>query len=401
MIRRVATIALALPLTSGCAWVQRASVPDGERHGNATASSDRPSVSDGGRFVAFDSAATNLVDGDSNGVTDVFVHDLVTDSTERVSLTDTGAQAAHASSDSKISDDGRFVVFVSNARLSASDTDSIDDVYVRDRVAGTTTLVSTALPTFPPPVGEQDAAAASDPVISGDGSVVAFNVSINSLGFPVEVGPLISIDGAPPALVAGSQVCPSRSSLSDDGTRIAFVSLQPQGIDAFIRGVVVDTTTNSVIAKPVDFLATHQSQAGATVALSGDGNTVAYLLTSTSAAALYRYDIATQTADEVASNLSSPRSPSISDDGSRISYVAVDNGRYELWLVEPDATTTPRIVGTDPLGRIATWVDDASISGDGGWVVFTSFDPALVPFDTNGVDDVFVRGIDVRDTGPN
>ena len=400
MIGRSALVAL-VTLTSGCAWVQRASVPDGERHGNVAAPSNGPTVSDGGRYVAFDSISTNVVAGDTNGVADVFVHDLVTDSTERVSLTDNEVQSTHANFDGHISDDGRYVAFVSRSQLNPSDTDSIDDVYVRDRVAGTTRLASTTLPPFPPPVGAQPEAAASDPVISGDGSVVAFNISIDALGFPVEVGPLISINGAPPVLAAGSQVFPSRSWLSDDGTRIAFVSLQPQGIDAFIRGVVVDTTTNSVIARPFDFLATHQSQAGASVALSGDGNTVAYLLTSRSTAALYRYDLATHTADEVASNLSSPRSPSISDDGSRISYVAVDNGRYELWLVEPDATTTPRIVGTDPLGRIATSVADASISGDGEWVVFTSHDPALVPFDTNGTQDVFVRGLDVRDTGPN
>jgi Tol biopolymer transport system component len=388
-------------LVSGCAWVQRASVPDGERHGNSGAASDRPSLSDGGRFVAFDSTATNLVGGDSNGVVDVFVHDLVTDATERVSLSDTGAQATGASFDSQISDDGRYVAFVSSARLSAADTDSINDVYVRDRVAETTTLVSVGLPTFPSPVGAQEAAPASDPVISGDGSVIAFNVTIDYFGISVDVGPLVSIDGAPLKTVGGPFLFPTRSSLSDDGARVAFVWAQPQGIDAYVRGVVIDTATNNVVANPVDFFATHQSQAGASVALSGDGATVAYLLTSTMGASLYRYDVATQSAEEVATALSSPRLPSISDDGSRLTYLAVADGRYELWLVEPDSPAPPRIVGTDPLGRVAIWADDASISGDGEWVVFTSQDPALVPFDTNGVDDVFVRGLDVRDTGPN
>src|SRR5438067_11090755 len=74
-----------------------------------------PSISADGRFVAFDSRATNLVPGDTNGRSDVFVHDRQTRRTERVSVDSAGTQADAESASPALSADGRFVAFSSSA----------------------------------------------------------------------------------------------------------------------------------------------------------------------------------------------------------------------------------------------------------------------------------------------
>jgi Tol biopolymer transport system component len=96
-----------------------------------------------GRYVAFASPATNLVDGDTNGVADVFVHDLVGRTTERVSVSTAGEEADGESFGPSLSADGRYVAFTSPAtKLIAGDANGVSDVFVRDRAAGTTERVS-------------------------------------------------------------------------------------------------------------------------------------------------------------------------------------------------------------------------------------------------------------------
>src|SRR5439155_349059 len=86
---------------------------------------------------------TNLVPGDTNGVTDVFVHDRQTGGTERVSVDSTGAQASDRSVNPAISADGRFVAFASDAtNLVPGDKNSVTDVFVHDRLTGATERVS-------------------------------------------------------------------------------------------------------------------------------------------------------------------------------------------------------------------------------------------------------------------
>ena len=104
-----------------------------------------------GRYVAFWSAATDLVPGDTNGIADVFLHDRQTGATERVSLNSNGAQAegwpyyVWGFSPPALSPDARYVAFVTSAKnLVADDTNDDMDVFVRDRVAGTTERVNVA-----------------------------------------------------------------------------------------------------------------------------------------------------------------------------------------------------------------------------------------------------------------
>ncbi len=105
-------------------------------------------LSANGRYVVFLSHATNLVAGDANGFGDVFVHDINTGETSLISVDNDGNQGNNHSTslwggEFDISDDGRYVAFLSMAsNLVSGDTNGFDDVFVHDRVLGTTERVS-------------------------------------------------------------------------------------------------------------------------------------------------------------------------------------------------------------------------------------------------------------------
>lgn len=106
-------------------------------------SADIPSVSADGRFVVFTSNASNLVDGDTNGERDIFVRDRQSSLTQRVSLSSLGVQANDDSGNPSISDDGRFVAFTSAAsNLVDDDINDKLDVFVHDRMTGLTEVAS-------------------------------------------------------------------------------------------------------------------------------------------------------------------------------------------------------------------------------------------------------------------
>ncbi len=197
-----------------------------------------PVISDDGRFVAFASAATNLVAGDTNGLEDVFVRDRCVAggkpvagcvaSTERVSVTDDELQAVGTGGDVRhldMSADGRFVTFdFASTNLPSGTHASALGVYVRDRVAGTTEQV---------PAGAAPLAA-SAPAISSDGRFVAYEVIHGAGGRAVgdvelydratEVADVVNV------LPDGSLPPTERSfapSVSDDGRFVAFASDSP------------------------------------------------------------------------------------------------------------------------------------------------------------------------------
>ena len=121
--------------------ITRVSVSSAGVQGNSN--SFISAISADGRYVAFTSYANNLVAGDTNGTEDVFVRDRVTGKTTRISVSSAGGQGNGYSNNSRISADGRYVAFSSDAEnLVAGDTNGYDDVFVRDRVTGKTTLVS-------------------------------------------------------------------------------------------------------------------------------------------------------------------------------------------------------------------------------------------------------------------
>jgi Tol biopolymer transport system component len=147
--------------------------PDGVGITPQSASSFVPVISGNGRYVAFESDANNLTADLTPASRDIFVRDLETDTTALVSRVTgpTGAAGDGASNDPSISGDGRYVAFKSaSANLSGEDLDPVEDVFVRDRVAGTTTLVSRATG----PAGAAGDADSEQPSISDDGRYVSF-----------------------------------------------------------------------------------------------------------------------------------------------------------------------------------------------------------------------------------
>jgi len=145
--------------------------------GEANADSRFPALSADGRIVAFESAASNLVAGDANGRSDLFVHDRATGITERVSVDSSGAQGNDASHGAALSADGRFVAFASLAsNLVAGDSNGAADVFLRDRFTQVTERVSVDTG------GAQANDASSErPALSADGSVVAFTSLASNL----------------------------------------------------------------------------------------------------------------------------------------------------------------------------------------------------------------------------
>ena len=103
------------------------------------------SISAEGRFVAFASDSTSIVAGDTNAARDIFVRDRMMGTTERVSVSSTGQQADDHSNLTAISADGRYVAFTSDAaNLVVGDTNNYADTFLRDRLHGTTELLSIA-----------------------------------------------------------------------------------------------------------------------------------------------------------------------------------------------------------------------------------------------------------------
>jgi Tol biopolymer transport system component len=140
------------------------------RKTEANDESSRPAISPDGRFVAFASYADNLVAGDTNVASDVFLRDRQAQTTERVSVSSTEQQTDNSSDSSAVSADGRFVAFASSAsNLVAGDDDGASDVFLRDRRAGTTEAVSIVTPSA------GFGAHSGSPAISADGRYVAFD----------------------------------------------------------------------------------------------------------------------------------------------------------------------------------------------------------------------------------
>lgn len=169
------TLAVCLPvILSGCNWTQLLSVSSTGEQGNYT--SNEASVSADGRYVAFSSGASNLVIGDTNGYYDIFIHDTVDGITNMVSVDSDEIQGNNSSSEPSISADGRYVAFRSNAsNLVAGDTNGQSDIFVRDIVDGTTTRVSVDSDEVQGNIG------GSEVSISGDGHYVAFSSKSSNL----------------------------------------------------------------------------------------------------------------------------------------------------------------------------------------------------------------------------
>jgi len=267
-------------LTSG--RTSRISVDSAARQGNGDSFS--PSISADGRFVAFASDATALVTGDHNRAGDVFVHDRRTGETSRVSVTSDGAQGNGHSFSPSISADGRFVAFVSEAaNVVRGDTNGATDVFVHDRNSGRTTRVSVAFD------GRQLNGDAYSPSISGDGRVVAFTTVAGNAAPADDNGAsdvfvrdrqtgrtlLVSADGDGRLSDRGSFA----PSLSGDGRFVAFVT------DGALVGddrnntedvFVFDLTAGALRRVSVASDGSEANQPSTGPAISGDAGAIAF-----------------------------------------------------------------------------------------------------------------------------
>ncbi|MFZ2405828.1 MAG: hypothetical protein WAW41_11870 [Methylobacter sp.] len=237
----------------------RVSVDSAGMEGNAGSERNKyPAISADGRYVAFTSLSDNLVPGDTNEAQDVFVHDRTTGSTARVSVDSSGLQATGHSQSPALSASGRYVAFSSDAdNLVPGDTNGHSDVFVRDRTGGTTRRVSVDW------AGGQIAEQSYVGAISADGRYVAFYSMVSNLlpgdadlhydtfvhDLTTGATSLVSLDSAGQRGNGSSTV----SSISADGRHVAFASTADNLVpwdtnhynDVFVRDRLLNTSQNA------------------------------------------------------------------------------------------------------------------------------------------------------------
>ena len=326
-------------------------------------SSSSYSLSADGRYVAFGSAASNLVSDDTNGKSDVFVYDRQADTIERVNLAADGTQANSGAGNVALSADGRYVAFGSAAsNLVPDDTNGESDTFVYDRQTDTIERVSLAAD------GTQGNGTSYSYSISADGRYVAFWSFASNLvpGDTNGVGDVFVYDRQTDTI--------ERVSLAANGTQGDDVSSYPS-ISADGRYVAFQSAASNLV--PGD--------------TNGTSDT-------------FVYDRQTETIERVslAANGTqangSSGSPSISDDGRDVTFVSFasnhvsgdTNGTSDIFVYDRQTDKTERVTlaadGTQA-DRTSAWPD---ISADGRYVTFYSSASNLVPGDTNDALDAFV-----------
>jgi hypothetical protein len=342
---------------------ERASVSSAGAQANDD--SGNPAISANDRYVTFSSSATNLVAGDTNAAGDVFVRDRVAGTTTLVSVSTSGGVGNGGSGEPNVSADGRYVVFSSGASdLVAGDTNNAHDVFVRDVVAGTTLLVSVGANGF-----------SARPGISPNGRYVAFVSGATDL-----VGG--DTNGVNDVFVADlSTGTVARASVSSSG--------EQANAEAYADPTAVSDTGRVVF------------RSGATNLVSDDTN---------GRWDLFVHDLAAGTT--VRGNLNSSGqqtqgdvfSEAISADGRYVSFTsyATDlvggpflNGP-EVYVRDLQVGVTSKASGGPGTTGANGWSDQSSISANGRYVAFRSIATNLVAGDTNDTTDVFVRD---RSTG--
>jgi hypothetical protein len=233
IIRADRAVALALGATP---------VQDGQHSMRETsATCDRPSFSDDARYVAFAGYSPDLVARDTNGARDVFLRDNSTSSVVLISVDSSGMQGNGDSNHAVISKDGRYVAFQSWAsNLVSGDTNGKSDIYLRDTVARTTILISRSTS------GALSNGTSRNPSISADGRYIAFESDATNLSpsAPDGLSQIYVRDvlDAKTRLVSmtSSQVAgdaPSiLPSISGDGTKVAFMSFATNLVTPDING---------------------------------------------------------------------------------------------------------------------------------------------------------------------
>jgi Tol biopolymer transport system component len=344
-----------------------------------------PAVSAAGRWVVFSSDASNLVPGDFNHSRDVFLRDTQTGQIRRVSVSSRGQQGNADSYNPTISGDGRYVVFDSFAsNLVAEDTNRQGDVFLYDRDNRSTTRVSVRYD------GAQADAQSGFGVISRDGNVIAFESRATEImkGLKSPATQLYAYDRATKTtdlVSAGFFGAPAGGgsgaiSLSDDGRYVAFASgsadLVPYDVnqrdDIFVRDRQAGTTRRV----SVNSVGGESNGISAEPAISGDGHYVAFESQATNLLGL------DPTFQDDPKSIINPEGKLDTGDTNDVPDVFLHD-------MQTGATELVSVATNGAQANADSYA--ASISGDGRYVAFVSMATNLVPGDTNRVREVFVR----------
>lgn len=422
-----ATLALLLALLclSANAQVERISIADGGVEANA--GSDQPAVSDDGQVIAFRSNASNLVAGDTNDWSDVFVRDLSGGTTAIVSLQPDGSETPDFSSRPSISDDGRFVAFEGKSAVNNQIQAALADLQ-----NGTVEhLLPREVNNGPQPANQ----AQVELEISGNGQFIglrsrgtfsnvwpdsirppaddqngAFDVFVyDHITEPTPVLERISRDSAG----TGSDADSRWPALSDDGRLVAFMSyseiLTSDGNnrpDIFVKdrqtgvlervstpdGVIVanGASFNPAVSADADVIA-FRSEASNLVPGDSNGRWDIFVRVRSSATT-ERISVASDGSQADHNSLEA----SVSDDGRYVAFRSMasnlaagdTNGRDDIFVHDRVDDLTAR-VGQPAGGESNGHSANPKISGDGAWIVFVSEASNLVPGDDNASRDVF------------
>ncbi len=333
--------------------------------------SREPSISADGRYVCFESRATNLVPNDTNGVWDVFVKDLQNGRVRRVSVSSTGEQANDFSTMSVISADGSTVAFMSAAtNLVPNDTNNNWDFFVRDLKSGTTTRVSVSSDGTEGNGGADcDCRVYKFPGISADGQIITFQSSSTNL-VPDDTNGVFDIFRHDRS--TGETV---RVSLSTDGQQADndcwMRDMSPDG-----RFVVWHSAASTLVPNDtngVRDIFINDFQTGVTERVSipvGGGET-----------------------DDISD------SPRVSADGRFVAYASLatnlvpndTNNQWDVFLRDRLLGETSRISVSSRGTQGDVFSRHPSISADGRKITFHSVTTNLIPGDTNDVRDIFMH----------
>jgi hypothetical protein len=304
-----------------------------------------PTISSDGRYVVFESYATNLITGDTNAKSDIFLKDTVTGVTTRVSTDSNGVESNNDSQISGISADGRYVVFDSYAsNLVANDTNATSDIFLKDTETGLTTRVSVNSS------GTQGNNLSEHPVISSDGSYIAFKSAASNLVVG-DIGGFVDM-----FRVMNPFVSPTYHDLTITlaGSGSGTVTSVPAGIDcgstcsnSFVTGTLVTLTATADTAS---------------VFVSGTGDTdcedgVVTMITPISCIATFELDsdgdgilddIEDSNQDDIVdAGETDPNNPDTDGDGlsdgvEDVNYNGVvDSGETDPLLADSDSNGTP------------------------------------------------------------
>jgi Tol biopolymer transport system component len=392
-----------------------------------------PVISPDGRYVVFSSEANDLVPGgNSQFVLNVYLRNRTSNTTVLISpsINNTGGGNGN-SMRGQVSTNGQFVLFQSDASdLVPNDTNGVTDIFMRNLVTGTTTLVSVA------PNGSPGNGASTDPVMTPDGRYVAFISSANNLAsnlYPATNGVVPDQNGIPDVFVrdmvlgsnylisvgaTGPNAIMATPVITPDGRYVAFfstaINLAPGGPtitpgEVYVRDRLAGTTiwasTNAgTVISNNPYLTVGMSYHPR---LSDDGRYVAFKINSTNSSQNYffgaiilLYDSATATTTMINSNglgggitLDDGYGPEITPDGSYVAYVQHEGANFppgyssvHVWDVLGAMDTLVSDPGVN--GTITTTSQQPVLSADGWFVAFLSNA-------TNLVDDPVTNGFHI------